>query len=121
MSDVNNPMVVAIDYDMTISRAPNEWARILMMMQTMNWDLYIVTGRLKTYNPEELYWLKDVVKEVHFTECASKMRYMREQGIEVDIWIDDCPESITYDYDQRSHTIDNPCYKVDYTRPRYPL
>jgi hypothetical protein len=110
---INNPITVAIDYDLTISRAPNEWARLLLQIKAMHWQVYVVTGRKSTYQPEELRWLMDVTDGVFFTEHKSKLRYMRELGIEVDIWIDDRPESIIYDYDRDAHAISNPCYTVE--------
>jgi hypothetical protein len=89
-----NPLVVAIDYDMTITRAPNEFTRLLMLMKSMHWNILIVTDRDPGDREEELRWLAELADDVIFVNGEAKIDALEDLGIDVDIWIDDNPVTI---------------------------
>lgn len=88
-------MKIAIDFDGTFAEDPGMFGDIVQCMQDHGHKVYIVTNRLERQ--------KKFVEEVVLSECEAsiiyagavpKAYYMKEQGIDIDLWIDDKPESI---------------------------
>lgn len=90
--------VVAVDYDDTISHHDTAWLKILKAFELTGYHVIIVTYRQPTAYPEDLQFLKDAGYRVYFTSQQSKRQYMLSIGVKVDIWVDDTPESIIFDY-----------------------
>lgn len=90
--------IVAVDYDDTISHHDTGWLSILKAFELTGYRVIIVTYRQPHAYPEDLQFLIDKGYKVYFTSQVAKRLYMREKGIEVDIWVDDTPESILFDY-----------------------
>lgn len=89
-------VVFAIDYDDTISLDVATWKAIIKILHAAGAVVYIVTYRESTrFDDMEL----DIpfVKDVLFTGNRAKRDYCLACGIEVDIWIDDCPGSVLFD------------------------
>lgn len=79
----------AIDYDRTYTAAPAVWDQFIAVASLAGHRVLICTGR--AFAPISLR--KDI--EVHCTAGQAKRDYLRDLGIDVSVWIDDDPESIT--------------------------
>lgn len=92
-----NNIFIGLDYDDTFTRDPVGWAEFVKMMLARGHEVMIVTWR----TPEEAvevghdmnYWKLPV--PVYATSRKAKMKYMFEQGICIDVVIDDNPNSWT--------------------------
>ncbi|BDR25888.1 hypothetical protein RVBP17_0690 [Pseudomonas phage sp. 30-3] len=90
---------IGVDYDDTISQDDNGWLSVLLALEHIGYRVVIVTYRNPTCYPEDLQFLIDKGYKVYFTSQHAKRTYMENLGIDIDIWIDDSPESILYNYD----------------------
>lgn len=90
--------IVAVDYDDTISHHDTAWLKILKAFELTGYRVIIVTYRKPTMCPEDLDFLVKLGYKVYFTGQVSKRQFMLARGIKVDIWVDDNPESIIFDY-----------------------
>lgn len=90
--------VIAIDYDDTLSLNIEAWKQIVALFHSFGAVVYIVTYRHSTQFDDMCLDITHV-KDIIFTNGCGKKKYCEEiAGVEVDIWIDDSPESILYDY-----------------------
>jgi hypothetical protein len=90
--------IIAIDYDNVISLNVEAWQQIIDIFTTFGSIVYIVTYRHSTQFKDMNLDIKNV-KDVIFTNAVAKKKYCKEiAGIEIDIWIDDSPETILFDY-----------------------
>lgn len=92
-------MNVAIDYDYTYTLDPQLWDDIIKIMQAAGHQVYCVTARRHWESKEVLDTIGKLVP-VYFTERKAKKPFMLQQGIIIDVWIDDTPEAIILDHDQ---------------------
>ena len=92
-----NNKVIAIDYDDVISDNVEVWSKIINIMYSFGATIYIVTYRDSSQFNDMKLNIK-FVKDYIFTNANAKKKYCKDMGIHIDIWIDDCPESIIYDY-----------------------
>lgn len=88
---------VAIDYDDTYTINPEMWNWIIGVFTLNKFDVVIVTYRESTQH-EDMELQIPNVKDYVFTGGKAKKKYCEDCGITVDIWIDDYPEAICYDY-----------------------
>lgn len=103
--------VVAVDYDDTISHHDSAWLKILKAFELTGYRVIIVTYRQPNMCPEDLQFLKDAGYKVYFTGQKSKREFMRRLNIDVNIWIDDKPETVLFDYTPSTGIFDiNPRY-----------
>ena len=84
-------MNIAIDYDGTYSVDPEMWKEVFRTFRNWGHCVYCVTKRYELLS-------SDIQKEmtipiIHATK--SKKEAVRKHGIEIDVWIDDNPASIT--------------------------
>lgn len=81
-------LTIAIDYDGTITADPTAFYQVMAELAFAGHRVVICTGRAfpPTETPPGL--------PVYCTAGQAKAEYMREQGVRVDIWIDDDPGSI---------------------------
>ena len=92
-------LVVAIDYDETITTNPNGWLKIMQLMHSLGMQVYVVTYRYPHHGEEmDLEYLKyeDCVAGLVFTGRQGKKKFCEQHDIFVDIWIDDNPITITH-------------------------
>lgn len=96
-------MKIAIDYDDTFTAAPEFWQEFITKAESCGHHCYIVTCRPDNQeNRDDIIGDCDGVshntglpKHRHyFTSLAPKRWYMEGRGIQIDIWIDDMPESV---------------------------
>jgi len=89
--------VVAVDFDETISDAPQVWLQTMKCLETGGYQVVVVTWRSPTTYPEDLQFLLDKGYKVFYTSFKSKRQYMESLGIKVAIWIDDNPWAVDND------------------------
>lgn len=100
-------LIFSFDFDCTISEDPNTFLILMDILRRSGHTVYVCTGRMKTTAPEELDFLKDEGYEVIFTEHTAKKKFMESLGINVDIWVDDCPEAVYEDWNGPIRTYRN--------------
>jgi hypothetical protein len=89
---------IAIDYDDTFTADPVFWAKFIGKAREFGHLPMIVTCRHNT--PETLHHIDEHLEEhgcmvpVFMSSLVAKRPYMEDRGINVDIWIDDKPESV---------------------------
>jgi len=91
---------IGIDYDGTISLNIEAWKQIISLFSSLGAIVYIVTYRSSTQF-EDMNLNISGVQDYIFTNATAKRKYCEDVvGIDIDIWIDDLPESIIFDYKQ---------------------
>ena len=90
--------IIAIDYDDTISLNIEAWKQIINLFTSLGAIVYVVTYRSSTQFDDMCLDIPNV-KDTIFTNAIAKKKYCEDvANIDVDIWIDDLPESIVFDY-----------------------
>lgn len=90
--------VFSFDFDNTISRDPEGFLAVMELLEKRGHICYVVTARPSDLCPEDLDFLEDKGYKVFFTELKAKRPFMRAQGINIDVWIDDSPGAVLNDY-----------------------
>lgn len=87
-------MNLALDYDGTITEEPNAFMQFVKVLRKLGHKVYIVTMR---YESECV----DIVKEwgghvdgIHATSRQAKGDFMKNLGIDINVWVDDNPRAI---------------------------
>lgn len=80
--------VIGVDYDDTYTEMPELFEAFMQAARSKGHSVVIVTYRFPQDEITGLDW------EVFYTSGTPKAQYMRDAGMEVDIWIDDYPELI---------------------------
>lgn len=89
-------MNIGLDYDDTITRDESTWATVVAVLDSCGHDVYIVTWR----TPEEAksmklsHTMRKYLTGIYATSRQAKQKFMFEQGICIDVWIDDNPSAI---------------------------
>lgn len=91
------PMIIGIDFDDTITRAPELWLQIISLLRANGHQVHVVTYRDPEWTPEDLEFLKGKVDSMNFTSLTAKDEFCRSKGLYIDIWIDDTPMAINHD------------------------
>lgn len=91
-------MKIALDYDETYTKDPAFWKVFVDMAQLRGHEIMIVTFRDPGLPIDH-----DPGIPVYYTSYVAKRNYMKfEQGIFIDVWIDDTPDTIVEDSDWTS-------------------
>lgn len=86
-------MRIALDYDGTYTADPAFWGAVKALAEERGHEMFFVTKR-----GESNKGFLDVAGwQAHHADRIAKMRFCREEGIRVDIWIDDDPINIFED------------------------
>lgn len=91
-------MIIAIDFDQTYTADRDTWDKVLDIFTEAGHTVYCVTCRESwdTGGKERgIARIKKRVAKVFFTDGQAKIEYMEKEGYHVDIWIDDCPATVT--------------------------
>ena len=88
-------MNIAIDYDNTYTEDPEMWLSIIDIMQNRGHYVMCVTFRYEEECSLIDPRLKEKVNEFIATGRRAKFKYLDNKNINVDIWIDDDPLTIT--------------------------
>lgn len=94
------PLTIAIDYDNTFTALPR--VAVLNFIRALKNDgcrVFIVSSRSCECTEHEkcenhCYMAGETGCSVILTNGSAKKWFMEQRGIKVDIWVDDCPESI---------------------------
>ncbi len=85
----------AFDFDGTISQDEDGMIHLMNYLRNRGHNVIVVTGRREGTHDEDFDNVRSWGFPVYKTKYIAKRVYMREiEGIEVDVWIDDCPEAI---------------------------
>ncbi len=84
--------MISIDYDLTFNLDPSLWTQVIELAQAKGWEVICITSRSEPPHSNEAQ-LPDGV-EVFCTDGEPKREFAILNGLSVDIWIDDSPESI---------------------------
>ncbi len=106
-------MIISFDYDDTITADIRTFETVMLTMHNAGWDVYVCSGRLHKAGGA-LAYLRDLpfIDGVFTTDYQNKRQFMEEKGIEVDVWVDDKPESILCDLDKESFELSLPNLKI---------
>ena len=86
-------MILSLDFDDTYTRDPAFWDAFIVSAQKRGHTVYCVTMR----TPEQGEQVRNTVGRLvkcFFTSMQGKSAYMWNQGIKIDVWIDDMPIAI---------------------------
>lgn len=87
-------MVIGLDYDCTFTADPEFWKSVLCEAKKYGHTIIIVTARYDNQqNRDELSQEAPEFK-AYFAGSVPKLKYMMDQKIDVDVWIDDDPGSV---------------------------
>jgi hypothetical protein len=90
-------MNLSLDYDDTYTRDPEFWDGFIRSARKRGHKVYCVTMR-HSFPSKEAYEVADSlngkVDAMFFTARKGKRDFMYEQGICIDVWIDDRPDFI---------------------------
>lgn len=90
-------MNIGLDYDDTYTRDPEVWDAFITLMRARGHKVYLVTWRFEAeLGPVRTHHLQYKVDEIHATGRQAKEKHMFEQGICIDVWIDDNPRAILH-------------------------
>lgn len=106
-------MIIGLDYDRTFSKDIEFWKKFIVFCKVSGHEIYIVTHRDKALDridgdisvgvdDQGGYHITDLGREeyvipIFYTNGAAKRFYMNlQRDYNVDIWIDDKPESVLY-------------------------
>jgi len=91
-------MNISVDFDDTYTRDPILWDEFVGRAMERGHTVYCVTARENTpINQHEVY---DTIGRIigkdncYFTSQLAKAKYMFDQGICIDVWIDDLPSNV---------------------------
>ena len=90
-------MKIALDYDGTYAEDPELWDLFIEQADERGHEVTIVTMRDGLVRPIE----HEVRCDVIYTNLNGKLDYCEALGIDFDIWIDDHPEWVLNDWEDR--------------------
>ena len=94
------PLTLAIDYDQTFDRMPEIWSRFIADARSAGHRVFIVSSRRCECTPDGMcenhrdIAAVVIASGIILTSGSAKKWFLEQRGIKVDIWVDDCPESI---------------------------
>lgn len=92
------PAHFGLDYDDTFTADPELWRAFIQMAEKKGHKVFIVTCRMNTpENKAEIFEATGIKNRIVMTSMAPKRWYCEQTyGIHIDVWIDDCPESVEH-------------------------
>lgn len=89
-------MLVACDFDGCLSIDPEAWRAVMNNLRRFDHEVLIVTSR-KAETPVIDIQAAFPNTPIYVTNGEAKRTYLMRQGMEPDVWIDDCPALIDQD------------------------
>ena len=93
-------MNFGLDYDGTITSDPELWKTWAFKAKARGHKVYVVTMRypseLVAPTPIDTVWFA-IADKVIATSRLAKRPFMRNEGIDIHVWIDDHPEAVVLD------------------------
>lgn len=96
----NKKLTISIDFDDTFTAIPDLLSLFIKFAIVEGHKVICITAR--HFEERNVNELKQTFEEyginipIHFSNHRSKKEYAKENGIDVDIWIDDMPEAIVH-------------------------
>lgn len=92
-------MNVSLDFDNTYTRDPETWDEVVKLFRAKGHKVYVVTMRyLDGWEDIPVTKaLKDKVDGIFFTSRKAKKSFMFNEGISIDVWLDDIPYFVDND------------------------
>jgi hypothetical protein len=90
-------MIIAIDYDDTYTHDPRLWLGFIRSAQAAGHRVVCATLRYEAEGGDMCAQLRSAV-QVFFTGRKAKAAFLKAQGVEPHIWIDDSPAWIVHDF-----------------------
>jgi len=90
-------LTFGLDYDGTITDAPELFLNFCVFAEQKGYKVYIVTMRYPSECGDIPEVFKRHTKGVFATSRMAKKKFMFEQGININIWIDDNPLAVEVD------------------------
>lgn len=87
-------MNIAIDFDDTISLAPDDWGTVIALFKEKGHGCWIVTNNWFSQRPDIQEYGDTYGVPVVFVGSGYKSQQMKSRGIWIDVWIDDYPAGI---------------------------
>jgi hypothetical protein len=88
-------LTIAIDFDDTFTADAEAWTAVIQTLRSFGHRVVCVSARRNTFEHRaELVNALPSGVTVLLSYDTPKRLYAKEQGVEVDIWIDDMPEAI---------------------------
>lgn len=87
-------MNIGLDYDDTYTRDPKSWDMFIFIMRQAGHNVYIVTWRDEEEGKAVHQELAHKTDGIYCTDRKAKAKFMFDQGICIDVWIDDNPSAI---------------------------
>lgn len=84
-------MRIALDYDKTFTLDPRMWGKFVAMATRSGHDVVCITMR----HPHEP--ISGPFTKIYYTGRRAKMPWATENGVHIDVWIDDSPAWILTD------------------------
>lgn len=92
-------MRIALDFDQTYTLDPDCWFDVINTFQEAGHEVVVVTVRHPYWDAhpyiDDLY--KQLLVDCIFTDGKAKKAFCEERGINIDVWIDDRPQTILGD------------------------
>ena len=91
-------MNLSIDFDDTYTRDPEMWDLFIELAKHRGHTVYCITAREPNkINKEEVY--NTIGKRIGednclFTDMMAKAKFAANQGVHIDVWIDDLPSNV---------------------------
>lgn len=86
-------MIVSIDYDGTWSRDPRGFALLAQSFASRGHEVIVCTGRVTGHKEVERECMPHV-SAIVFAHPLTKRQACKKHGYQVDVWIDDKPETV---------------------------
>jgi hypothetical protein len=90
-------MKIALDFDGTYNQDPEAWHRVSSELQSCGHNVYVMTNRPFHKRKE----VEEVVlqgpfqsSDIHFCGNEPKRTVAKKNNLDIDVWIDNNPESI---------------------------
>ncbi len=85
-------LTIGLDWDQTISADVDFWFEFIDLAIKHGHKVLIVTCRRG--DEEDVQECRHHIAPTYFTAGSSKSWYMEQEGVKIDIWVDDSPESV---------------------------
>ena len=85
---------ICVDYDDTFSTNPEVWTKIIELMRGAGANVVCITARFP-----DCPLPPNFPGEVHYARGQPKAEFAKENGLKIDIWIDDKPNGIGFQGD----------------------
>ncbi len=93
-------MIIALDYDGTYTEDPGMWMVFITSAESRGHRVVVVTMRYKSEGIDKTLESYIGEENVFYSSRTAKKQYMKNIGIQPNVWIDDHPQSVFLDAEQ---------------------